>query len=251
MRRKSDRWFRQGKHRRLKRRLVLSIIVMMSLFGGIVWNIHLHDKKSWSWVVGNQTILIDAGHGGVDPGAVGKNNTLEKDITLAVSKRVKILVEQGGGKAIMVREEDVDLGTAQGLLKRKREDLAQRIQLAEETKSDVYLSIHANSFPNEKLTGGQVFYYTNSAEGKVLAQCLQEQLNSVAGGKRVAKGNQELFILKKANRAAVTIELGFLSNAQEEQKLNDPNYQQQLAVAIYQGLANYLGKGQNVLLKTP
>lgn len=250
MRRKSDRWFRQGKHRQ-NRRLVLSIMVIIIFFAGVAWNLYSHGKKSWSWVVGNQTILIDAGHGGVDPGAVGKNNTLEKDITLAVSKRLKILVEQGGGKAIMVREEDVDLGAAQGLLKRKREDLAQRIQLAEEAKADVYLSIHANSFPNEKLTGAQVFYYTDSAEGKLLAQCLQEQLNLVAGGKRAAKGNKELFILKRANRAAVTIEIGFLSNVEEEQKLNDPKYQQQLAVAVYQGLANYLGKGQNAILKTP
>lgn len=151
----------------------------------------------------------------------------------------------------MVREEDVDLGTAQGLLKRKREDLAQRIQLANDSQADVYLSIHANSFPNEKLTGAQVFYYSNSADGKLLAQCVQQELNSLAGGKRIAKSNQELFILKKANRAVVMIELGFLSNPGEEQKLNDPNYQQQLAVAVYQGLANYLGKSQNSLPKKP
>ncbi|HVJ48340.1 N-acetylmuramoyl-L-alanine amidase [Desulfitobacterium sp.] len=251
MRQKRDEWYQQGKHKQLRKRIILGLLVMALLLGGVAWKLYPHDQKSWSWTVGNQTILIDAGHGGVDPGAVGKNNTLEKDITLAVSKRLKVLVQQAGGKAIMVREEDVDLGTAQGLLKRKREDLAQRIQLANDMQADVYLSIHANSFPNEKLTGAQVFYYANSAEGKLLAQCIQEQLNSLTGGKRVAKGNQELFILKKANRAAVTIELGFMSNAGEEQKLNDSNYQQQLAVAVYQGLANYLGKSQNSLPQSP
>lgn len=201
MRRKSDHWFRQGKHKQ-KRRLVLSIIVMMILFGGVAWNLHSHDKKIWSWVVGNQTILIDAGHGGVDPGAVGKNNTLEKDITLAVSKRLRVLVEQGGGKAIMVREEDVDLGTAQGLLKRKREDLAQRIQLAEETKADVYLSIHANSFPNEKLTGAQVFYYSDSAEGKLLAQCIQEQLNPLGRRKESSQRKSGVIYIKKSEQSS-------------------------------------------------
>lgn len=251
MKHKRDGWYRQGKLKQLKKRIVLSLVIIVLLVSGVAWRLYPHDQKSWSWTVGNQTILIDAGHGGVDPGAVGKNSTLEKDITLAVSKRLKVLVQQAGGKAIMVREEDVDLGTAQGLLKRKREDLAQRIQLANDSQADVYLSIHANSFPNEKLTGAQVFYYSNSAEGKLLAQSVQQELNSLAGGKRIAKSNQELFILKKANRAVVMIELGFLSNAGEEQKLNDPNYQQQLAVAVYQGLANYLGNSQNSLPKAP
>lgn len=250
MRRKQD-WYRQRNRRRTRNRIILGLMVIVFIVGGVTWRFYPHDEKSWSWTVGNQTILIDAGHGGVDPGAVGKNNTLEKDITLAVSKRLKALVQQAGGRAVMVREEDVDLGTAQGLLKRKREDLAQRIQLAEDTQSDVYLSIHANSFPNEKSSGAQVFYQSNSPEGKLLAQCIQEELNKVVGVKRVAKGNQDLFILKKANRAAVTIELGFLSNAEEEKKLNESDYQQQLSVAVYQGLANYLGKSQSSLPKVP
>lgn len=244
MKRKRVDWYKRGKHLQLKKWYVLALMVIALLIGEVAWKLYPHEQKSWSWTVGNQTILIDAGHGGVDPGAVGKNS-LEKDITLAVSKRVKVLVQQAGGKTIMVREEDVDLGTAQGLLKRKREDLAQRIQLSKDEQADVYLSIHVNSSPKETLTGPLGFLYADSVESKLLAQCIQEQLNLLAGGKRVAKGNQELFILKKADQAAVMIELGFLSNAQEEQKLNDPNYQQQLAVAVYQGLANYLGTSQN------
>lgn len=244
MKGKPNDWYKQGKRNSLKKRIILALVGMVLILGGVAWKLNPYEQKSWSWTVGNQTILIDAGHGGVDPGAVGKIS-LEKDITLTVSQRVKFLVQQAGGKAIMVREEDVDLGTAQGLLKRKREDLAQRIQLAEDEGADVYLSIHVNSSPNARLIGPQVFYYADSAEGKLLAQSIQEQLNSLAGGRRVAKGNQELFILKKANRAAVMIELGFLSNGEEEQKLNDSNYQQQLAVAVYQGLANYMGRSKN------
>ena len=222
--------------------LPLSFIVLLLLAVGVVWKLKLQDEKSWSWAVGNHTIVIDAGHGGVDPGAVGKNNTLEKDVTLAVAKRLKALIQQAGGKAVMVREEDKDLGTSQGLLKRKREDLAQRIQLAMDSQADVYLSIHANSFPNERLSGPQVFYHSDSPEGKMLAQAIQQELNRLAGSKRVAKGNQDLFILKKANQAAVTVELGFLSNPLEEQKLNESEYQQQLALAVFQGLAEYLSK---------
>lgn len=145
----------------------------------------------------------------------------------------------------MVREEDVDLGSSQGLAKRKREDLAQRIQLAKDFQANVYLSIHVNSSPNNKLTGPQVFYHADSPEGKLLAETIQTELNKLTGFKRVAKGNQELFILKKADQAAVTVEVGFLSNPAEEQKLNESDYQQQLTVAIYQGLSEYFSKMQS------
>lgn len=194
--------------------------------------------------MGSRIVVIDAGHGGVDPGAVSKNKVLEKDITLAVSKMLKNYVQQGGGKAIMVREDDRDLGTSEGLLKRKREDLAQRLQLALDSQADLYLSIHVNSYPNEKLTGSQVFYYSDSQESKILAQSIQKSLNEMVNGKRVAKGNKELFILKKARQASVTIELGFLSNQAEEKLLQDPQYQQKLAWAIYQGLCGYFDKVQ-------
>ena len=241
MRRKQD-WYRK---RRNWTRIWTGVIVLSLLVSGVAWRLHKQDEKIWSWSIGNQVVLIDAGHGGVDPGAVGKNS-LEKDVTLAISKRLKVLIQQAGGNPVMVREEDVDLGTSQGLAKRKREDLAQRIQLAKDSQANVYLSIHVNSYPNEKLTGPQVFYHSDSPEGKLLAESMQTELNKLTGTKRIAKGNQDLFILKKADQAAVTVEVGFLSNLAEEQKLNDPDYQQQLAVAIYQGLTEYFNKLQSV-----
>lgn len=245
MRRKKD-WFR--KRRRWMKIGVGAIVVALLAFG-VVWRLHRQDEKIWSWSVGNQVVLIDAGHGGVDPGAVGKIS-LEKDITLNISKRLRLLIQQAGGNPVMVREKDVDLGTSEGLAKRKREDLAQRIQLAKDTQANVYLSVHVNSSPNNKLTGPQVFYHADSPEGKLLAQAIQAELNKLTGFKRVAKGDQELFILKKADQAAVTVEVGFLSNLVEEQKLNETDYQQQLAVAIYQGLSDYFIKLQNEVAKS-
>jgi len=200
------------------------------------------DAKIWSWIVGNRVIVIDAGHGGVDPGAVGIGNVLEKDVTLAVSKRLQALVQQGGAQTIMVRNDDTDLGTSEGLLKRKREDLAQRIQLSKDAQAEVYISIHANSYPNPKLTGAQTFYHSDSPESKLLAQSIQQELNALTNGKRVAKGNQDIYVLKKAHQAAVTVELGFLTNAEEEQLLTTPEYQEKLAMAIYQGLSVYFSK---------
>ncbi|AFM39592.1 N-acetylmuramoyl-L-alanine amidase CwlD [Desulfosporosinus acidiphilus SJ4] len=225
-------------------RKVLSIggVVLACLILAAAWKLESGDQKIWSWVLGNKVVVIDAGHGGVDPGAVGKNKVLEKDITLAVAKRLQAHIQQSGAKAIMVRDEDEDLGTSQGLLKRKREDLSQRIKLAMEAQADVYISIHANSFPNEKLTGAQIFYNSDSPEGKLLAQSIQEKLNLITNGKRVIKANNEIYVLKKAHQAAVTVEVGFLSNPSEEQLLTKPEYQEKLAVAIYQGLDDYFSK---------
>lgn len=228
-----------------RRRVILVIVLTLILMSAIGWwgGYGNKDKEIWSWTLGDRVVLIDAGHGGVDPGAVGiSKEVLEKDITLAVSKRLQILVEQSGAKAIMVREDDRDLGSAQGLLRRKREDLAQRIQLAMDTKSEVYISIHANTFPDARLTGAQTFYHSDSPDGKRLAQAIQQELNAMTKGKRVIKGNQDIYVLKKLDQAAVTVELGFLSNSGEEQLMTTPEYQQRLAVAIFKGLTVYFSQ---------
>lgn len=234
-------WLRRK--RKWSKGLVGLVIVALIIFVyKVVWD-REEEKESWSWTIGNQIIFLDAGHGGVDPGAVGKIS-LEKDITLNITKHLQLLISQAGGKSIMVREADVDLGTSQGLARRKREDLAQRIKLAKEAQADVYLSIHVNSSPNSSLTGPQVFYLKGSPEGKMLAESIQAELNKVAGTKRVAKFDEELYILKNAKQVVVTVEVGFLSNPQEEKILNDPDYQHRLSVAIYQGLSDFLQRMQ-------
>lgn len=225
----------------IKRRnaIILGITLAFIMTLALGWGFLGQDKRIWSWTLGNRVVVIDAGHGGVDPGAVGKGLVLEKDVTLAVSKRLQSLIQQGGAKTIMVREDDSDLGTSVGLLKRKREDLAQRIQLAKDVQAEVYISIHANSFPNANLTGAQTFYHSDSPESKLLAQSIQQELNSMTNGKRVIKANQDIYVLKKAHQAAVTVELGFLSNREEEQLMTTPDYQEKLAIAIYKGLSVY------------
>ena len=225
-----------------RRGVILGIVLALMMTVALGWGIRGQDEKIWSWTLGDRVVVIDAGHGGVDPGAVGQSKVLEKDVTLAVAKRLQALVQQSGAKTIMVREDDSDLGTSQGLLKRKREDLAKRIQLAMDSQAEVYLSIHANSFTDSKLKGAQTFYHSDSLEGKLLAQSIQQELNTMTNGNRVIKSNQDIYVLKKAHQAAVTVELGFLSNLEEEQLLTTPEYQEKLAIAIYKGLSVYFSK---------
>ncbi|MFA6807729.1 MAG: N-acetylmuramoyl-L-alanine amidase [Eubacteriales bacterium] len=223
-----------------KKILGLIVVVVLIIFGVITLNIKKAENvPGWNWGLGDRVIVIDAGHGGVDPGAIGSNNTLEKDVTLEISKRLQSLFVQAGGKVIMIREEDRDFGQSDKLFQRKREDLIQRIEMATNSGGDIFLSIHANSFPDKKQSGPQVFYHAQSVEGKVLAESIQDTLNEVGSRKRTAKSNQSFFILKNTNQIAVTIEVGFLSNPEEEMKLTQPKYQQNIAMAIYEGTASY------------
>jgi len=235
-------------------RMVWSIVLILSMIavgGNYVSEKRasrtIEDVPGWSWVMGGRTILIDAGHGGVDPGAVGTQNTLEKDVNLEISKRLQVLFSQAGSKVVMLREDDRDFGTSSKLMQRKREDLAYRIQTAVKTQADIYLSIHANSFPDQRQHGPQVFYHPNSEEGKGLAESIQENLNKVGSKKREAKSNQSYFILKNTDMIAVTIEVGFLSNIEEEKNLTKTEYQQRLAMAIFTGVGNYLSQEKAVV----
>ncbi len=201
--------------------------------------------RALSWSVAGKTVVIDPGHGGVDPGAVGKNKVLEKDINLAVAKRLKEYIQQGGGKVVMLREEDIDLSSPQteGLLAKKREDLAKRLSITEEAKADVYISIHTNSFPGQALTGAQTFYHSKSDSGQALGKAVQAELVAeFPDNKRVAKANQDFFVLKKNTVPAITVEVGFISNPVEESKLQDPNYQTKLAWAVYRGISRYFAE---------
>lgn len=225
---------------------IVSAIIIISVIA--VGGAYIKDKKttktvndipSWSWILGGKAITIDAGHGGVDPGAIGINNTLEKDVNLEIAKRLQLLFTQAGSKVIMLREDDRDFGTSSSLRQRKREDLAYRIQMAMESKADIYLSIHGNSFPDTRQYGPQVFYHPDSELGKDLAESIQASLNKLSTKKRSAKANQSYFILKNTEMVAVTIEVGFLSNPQEEAKLKQAEYQQNLALAIFEGLGNF------------
>jgi N-acetylmuramoyl-L-alanine amidase len=226
----------------------LAITIMMLVIAGGIWVASKDDSRGKQKVedfpglgsaLTNLTVAVDAGHGGVDPGAVGTANTLEKNVTRDISKRLQVLLTQAGCNVVMIRDTDCDFGTASNLLQRKREDLAYRTQKALEANSDIYLSIHANSFPDKNQHGAQVFYHAESVEGKAIAEMVQESLNNVAARKRVAKANQSYFILKKTDQVALTIEVGFISNIQEEKKISQPEYQEKLAMAILEGIAKY------------
>ena len=206
--------------------------------------------QEWMATVANvqeereRIVVIDAGHGGKDPGKIGVNEVLEKDINLQIAKRVKTLLEQNDVKVVMVREDDRGLYDEEASNK-KVQDMKRRMEVIENSDALLAVSIHQNSYSEEYVHGPQVFYYTTSEKGKVAALVMQKQL--VEGlkqeNKRESKANDSYYLLKKSTIPTIIVECGFLSNYAEAEKLKTETYQEQVAFQITMGILKYLNQG--------
>lgn len=182
------------------------------------------------------TIVIDAGHGGEDPGKVGINGALEKEINLKIAGKVMELLKAKNMEVVMTREEDRMLGSVQADNK-KLSDMKERVSKMNEAEPDLVVSIHQNSYTDSAVSGAQVFYYSGSTEGERAANIMQDTLLSVdKSNKRKAKANDTYYLLKHVDAPAIIVECGFLSNQEEAQKLITDDYQLMLANAIVAGI---------------
>ena len=188
-------------------------------------------------------ILIDSGHGGIDPGVVGIGGVKEKDINLKIAKELAGALEKKGYKAVLIRKDDNGLYDAESKNK-KVQDMQKRCAMIKEEKPLLTVSIHQNSYPSGEVHGAQVFYYQGSQKGKQLADCVQSSLveNLDPDNHRVAKANSDYFLLRDNPYVTVIAECGFLSNEEEKQKLEDKAYQEKAAQAIYKGIQSYLSQ---------
>lgn len=186
-------------------------------------------------------VVIDAGHGGIDPGKVGINGAEEKDINLEIALLVKQYLELQDVEVIMTRETEEGLYDANADNK-KVQDMKRRIEIIDEKDPALTVSIHQNSYPEEYVKGAQVFYYTGSTEGQRLAELLQDSLVERLDSEnhRQIKANDSYYLLKKTASPIVIVECGFLSNGEEAQKLCDKSYQQRVAWAVHVGILQYL-----------
>ena len=190
-------------------------------------------------------VVIDAGHGGADPGKVGVNDQLEKDINLKIAKLLKQFLQTEGIEVIMTRENDDGLYD-DGASNKKVQDMKRRLEIIEASDAILVVSIHQNSYHEEYVKGAQVFYYATSEKSRNLAEILQDQLRELEpDNKREAKGNDSYFLLKKTSKPIVIVECGFLSNREEAAKLSDDVYQEKLAWNIHMGIMKFLNGGGN------
>ena len=186
-------------------------------------------------------VVIDAGHGGIDPGKVGTSGIPEKEINLAIAQKLQARLEAEGIRVVMTRTEDNGL-YSEAAANKKREDMQARVRMIEEANPVLAVSIHQNSFPDDDCKGAQVFYYKDSEESKRLAEILQGKFPEVLkdGNTRQAKANNDYYLLRKTSCPIVIAECGFLSNPAEEALLSTAEYQEKVADVLYQGIKEYL-----------
>lgn len=193
--------------------------------------------------VNQKCIVVDAGHGGDDPGKIGINGVLEKDINLIIAHKLKVLLESQDYEVVMTRS------TGEGLYRpgtknMKVEDMQKRCEVISKAMPVFTISIHQNSYPEESVKGAQVFYYGQSKEGEALAKKIQSSLITYLNPEnhRMEKANESYYLLKKTPTPTVIVECGFLSNSEEAELLNTENYQDRVAWAVMMGVVQYLNE---------
>jgi len=206
--------------------------VLLSRFGSAV--------AVWTAQAPNPTVILDAGHGGEDGGALSVSGIRESKVNLEISLRLNDFLNLLGIETKMIRTEDVSVSTeGNSVAQRKVSDIKNRVALVDGTPEALLVSIHQNHFSEEKYRGAQVFYAEN---GEELAQLLQSALAQQVDPKnrRQCKKAQDVYLMEHVSCPAVLIECGFLSNYAEEQLLCDASYQKKLAAAIGCCVFNYL-----------
>jgi N-acetylmuramoyl-L-alanine amidase len=224
----------------------LNILVIVFALAAGLWLFNqcsVRTSLPLSGMVSGKKVVIDAGHGGGDPGAKSNSGLVEKKLNLDIALKLKKYLSRVGVYCIMIRETDRDFFDASnGITHKKRRDLIHRTQIANQSRADLYLSIHANSFPQTIYRGAQTFYEKNNPESRRLAQAIQYHLVKDLGpNNRVAKAG-DFRVLNDTVMPGVTIEVGFMSNPEEARLLGDSSYRERVAEAIYRGVVRYLAK---------
>lgn len=187
----------------------------------------------------NKTIVIDPGHGGTDPGAVGPGKTTEKAVNLAISLKVKALLEKAGAKVVLTRTGDSDV---YGPNASAVNELKARATVGNARKADLFLSVHANSFGNPTVGGTATYYYQKTPYDTMLARAIQANMAPAGGLQDRGVSAANFYVIKQTIMPAVLVETAFISNPDEEKLLNDPVFQQKIAQGIVQGMENFFAQ---------
>lgn len=193
--------------------------------------------------VSSKTIIVDAGHGGEDGGAVSNDGVSEAEINLKIALKLQQLLEQSGSNVVLTRSDnnaiyDVDKKT---LRDKKNSDIRNRVKIGNGSLADIFVSIHLNKIPENQYYGWQTFFKDGNEDGKRLATCIQNNLNETMQkeNKRTPLKINNVYIIKHVEIPTVIVECGFLSNSEEEKQLQQEEYQTKLAWGIYNGIMEY------------
>ena len=216
---------------------VLSASFFLNLGDGNIYTSVFAEGKS-------KLVILDAGHGGEDCGAIGRNGIYEKDLNLEIALILGEYLKRAGYTVVYTRTEDKLLYKDEENIKgfRKIYDLKNRVAISSEYPEAVFISIHMNSFSDEKYSGLQVYYGTKNTDSLLLAQHIQNEVKSrlQANNSRIPKRGENIYVMENVENVGVLVECGFLTNATEAEKLSEKEYQKELCFAILCGIINYI-----------
>ena len=191
------------------------------------------------------TVVLDAGHGGLDSGCVGASGSYEKDINLAIVLKLRDMLEISGVNVVLTREDDKsihDKGTV-GIRKQKESDMDNRLKIINDSGASALIMVHQNKFTDSQYSGAQMFYNEQTEGSETLADIIQKKFVEYLqpeNKREIKEEEDKIFLLSNSKMAGVLCECGFLSNPEEEQLLNDDEYQSKVAFTIYSGLMEFL-----------
>ncbi len=229
--------------------ILLSGLIAATFFLGLV-HIDNSAKRTAAGISNPVTVIVDAGHGGEDGGAIGKSGSFEKDINLQFALKVNEYLSFFGINTYMVRTDDRSIGdnSLPTIRERKVSDIRARAALMEDFENSIYLSIHQNEFSQSYVHGTQVFYSPNSDESKQLATVIQNtvcELTQPDNTKVPKESGTNIYILYNATTTACLCECGFVSNNEEEKLLLSEDYQRKFSLALSYGVLNYIISEEN------
>ena len=248
----------QKLHTNFVRWITLALILFLIVCIFLLYSLSvLPPKKSFSTFASSicivdynsqnrQTVILDAGHGGIDSGAQSANGIKEKDLNLIICQKISKYLSCFDLNVVLTRTGDELPNLVDGST-RKQGEILSRIKIAEENKADIFLSVHMNSFPRSECKGAQVFYSNRNKENEVFALTLQESVRTLIDplNNRQAKNSDLIFLLSHLKIPAALLECGFLTNAEELNLLQNETFQNKFSFAIAVAIADYLENSSN------
>lgn len=225
--------------------IITAFLIILSAMLYLTFMANFSAAEASSMPITQKTVIVDAGHGGDDGGAIGIDGTIEKDINLDIALKLEKILKFYGFNVIMTRTQDVmtcDDGL-DSLRKRKISDIHNRFELMRKNPDAIFISVHQNKFEDSSQHGTQVFYSGNDERSKELAEAIQTSVTLTLQRKNdrvVKKSGSGIYLLYHSKIPAVLVECGFISNSDEVKKLKDESYRMKLAILIADGLLKYL-----------
>lgn len=197
------------------------------------------------------TVVIDAGHGGVDSGTSAADGTPEKEINLQIARKLNDILTSFGIETVMTRTEDMSIhdDTAKTIRQKKVSDIKNRLSIINNTDNAIYVSIHQNHYSDSKYSGTQVFYSKNNPDSEVFANKIRGSVVSILqkdNTREIKQSGKEIYLLNNAQVPAVMVECGFMSNIKETELLKNSDYQQKMAFVIALGICDYINSSKDV-----